>query len=166
MSDDKSVSARAVIAAAGRDVSAHMSLCGASLIKNPICPERERDVASLFSRALRLRHFVGASRGMIAAAGANDIPVDDVGIFQSSFDGADGGRRRRQREGRVWMVNLSPMMMILLLLAALSLSTHKGKHGTQEEEEGEPDRIDPTDSLHPKSFYMPVKRSKKLVEIL
>ena len=40
---------------------------------------------------------------MIVAAGANDIPVYDVGIFQSSFDG---------RPKEVWPgINPSPMMI-------------------------------------------------------
>jgi hypothetical protein len=35
--------------------------------------------------------MIAAAAAAAAGAGANDIPVDDVGIFQSSFDGRDRG---------------------------------------------------------------------------
>lgn len=61
---------------------------------------------------------------------ANDIPVDDVGIFQSSFDGGmEGGVRLSRWHGDgggsgSWMVNLSAMMMILLLYSFPFCCTH------------------------------------------
>lgn len=72
---------------------------------------------------------------MIAAAGANDIPVDDVGIFQSSFDGMAPSCGRLGKAPRPAYIFFSPSLLPdgksigdddddPLLLAALSLSTH------------------------------------------